>query len=57
MKIQLINQSTVSDTDFKNVVAAMQAFVPMVTKAWNIPDGLSISQSKNVILALLVITH
>ena len=38
MKIQLINQSTVSDTDFKNVVAAMQAFVPMVAKAWNIPD-------------------
>jgi hypothetical protein len=39
MKINLVLESkSVSSTDFQSIVDAVTQFVPMVTKAWNLPD-------------------
>jgi hypothetical protein len=35
--ICLVNQSTVSAKDFATIVNAIEQFVPLVTKAWNLP--------------------
>ena len=35
--IRLINDNELSETDFVNVTAAVAHFVPLITKAWNLP--------------------